>query len=38
MVTEDTKKIKSQISSCDNMIKTQDIDIARLKYVITEAE
>ena len=38
MVKDDTNKIKSQISSCDNMIKTQDIDIARLKYVITEAE
>jgi hypothetical protein len=38
MVMEDTGKIKKQIESCDNMIKTQEIDIARLKYVITEAE
>lgn len=34
----DIEKISKQIDSCDNMIKTQEIDIARLKYVITEAE
>ena len=34
----DIDKISKQIESCDNMIKTQEIDIARLKYVITEAE
>ena len=29
---------KKQIESSDEMIKTQDNDIARLKYVISEAE
>lgn len=32
------KSIESQIDSSDKMIKTQDNDIARLKYVISEAE
>ena len=30
--------IKDQITSSDNMIRTQDSDISRLKYVISEAE
>ena len=34
----DIKKISDQIGSCDQMIRTQESDIARLKYVITEAE
>ena len=32
------KKIKAQIFSSEEMIKTQENDIARLKYVISEAE
>ena len=32
------KQIQKQIESSDEMIKTQDNDIARLKYVISEAE
>ena len=32
------EKIKNNISSSEKMIKTQDSDIARLKYVILEAE
>lgn len=32
------KQIQKQIDSSDEMIKTQDNDIARLKYVISEAE
>lgn len=31
-------QIEKQIDSSDEMIKTQDNDIARLKYVISEAE
>lgn len=34
----DIDKISKQIESCDQMIRTQESDIARLKYVITEAE
>jgi chromosome segregation ATPase len=34
----DIEKIQKQITSCDNMIKTQESDISRLKFVITEAE
>jgi len=34
----DIDKIGKQIDSCDQMIRTQESDIARLKYVITEAE
>ncbi len=34
----DIEKISKQIISCDNMIKTQESDISRLKFVITEAE
>ena len=30
--------IEQQIKSSDDMIKTQDVDISRLKYVISEAE
>jgi hypothetical protein len=30
--------IEQQITSSDDMIKTQDNDISRLKYVISEAE
>jgi len=30
--------IEQQIKSSDDMIKTQDNDISRLKYVISEAE
>lgn len=32
------EQFKQQINSSENMIKMQDNDIARLKYVITEAE
>jgi len=32
------KQITQQITSADEMIKTQENDIARLKYVISEAE
>ena len=32
------KQILQQITSADEMIKTQENDIARLKYVISEAE
>ena len=35
---EDIKKISDNISASEKMIKTQDADIARLKYVILEAE
>jgi len=31
-------QIKAQIGSSEEMIKTQENDIARLKYVISEAE
>lgn len=34
----DIKKISDNIGASDKMIKTQDADIARLKYVILEAE
>ena len=34
----DIEKISKQIDSCEQMIRTQESDIARLKYVITEAE
>lgn len=34
----DIDKISKQIASCEQMIRTQESDIARLKYVITEAE
>ena len=34
----DIEKIDNNIKSSDKMIKTQDADIARLKYVILEAE
>ena len=32
------KQIRAQITSSEEMIKTQENDIARLKYVISEAE
>lgn len=32
------EQFKQQINSSENMIKMQDNDIARLKYVISEAE
>lgn len=35
---DDTKKIERNIQSSNEMIKTQESDIARLKYVISEAE
>lgn len=35
---EECKKIELQIKSSDDLIKTQETDIARLKYVISEAE
>lgn len=34
----DIKKISDNIAASEKMIKTQDADIARLKYVILEAE
>ena len=34
----DIKKIEDNIAASEKMIKTQDADIARLKYVILEAE
>ena len=35
---DDIKKFGTQIKSCDEMIRTQESDVARLKFVITEAE
>lgn len=35
---EDKEKIERNIKSSEEMIKTQESDIARLKYVISEAE
>ncbi len=37
-LTKHIQSIKQQIQSSDDMIKTQDNDISRLKYVISEAE
>ena len=37
-LSEMIEKIKNNINSSEKMIKTQDSDIARLKYVILEAE
>jgi ribosomal protein L29 len=34
----DIQKIEKNISNSEEMIKTQEKDIARLKYVISEAE
>ena len=34
----DIQKIEKNIESSEDMIKTQESDIARLKYVISEAE
>jgi ribosomal protein L29 len=36
--TKQITQFKQQITSSENMIKMQDNDIARLKYVISEAE
>lgn len=38
VLQKDIDKIKRNINSSDEMIKTQEADIARLKYVISEAE
>jgi septal ring factor EnvC (AmiA/AmiB activator) len=35
---EDISKIERNVSNAEEMIKTQDKDIARLKFVISEAE
>jgi ribosomal protein L29 len=37
-LSEDIKKITNNIQNSEKMIKTQEKDIARLKYVISEAE
>ena len=34
----DIQKIEKNIESSEDMIKTQESDVARLKYVISEAE
>jgi len=36
-LTSDIDKIQRNISSSEEMIRTQEADIARLKYVISEA-
>ena len=38
LLKEDKEKIERNIKSSEEMIKTQESDIARLKYVISEAE
>ena len=37
-LNQDIQKIQRNIDSSEEMIKTQESDIARLKYVISEAE